>query len=161
MTIVVETRFDVPGWDDAIRNKVVRFWEDRRIEFDSTDGDTLVGRRGSLFGNLLSYDMTRLRAELVVTHAAGTVHAKIEINTVGQTVTEWNRAWWLIEMCMFESWIVDDNPQTERWNAFLDAFKAHSKSFSLTPLLEPSIPSDHKWLLERPRKKVAKKARVK
>jgi hypothetical protein len=153
VTIVVETRFAVPTWDEPTRRKVIGFWEERRVEFDAVDGDTLVGHRGSLFGNLLSFDMTKLRAELTVTYSAGHIHARIAVNTVGQTVTEWNRAWWLIEMCIFESWVVDDNPQAERWQAFLDAYHNHAKSFSVTPLLEPQIPSDHKWLLERPRKK--------
>jgi hypothetical protein len=119
MSITVERIFQIPYWDEFARHKVVDFWSRRRIKFSETSSHTLVGTRGSWLGNLISYDMSKLKSELMITVSpANELRCRLKINTLMQIITEYNKAWWNLEMESFESYLLETDEQEERWERF-------------------------------------------
>lgn len=100
MGVRVEKAFYAPAWDAETRARAIDFWEGRGIRFERAENRLLVGRRGSLWGNLTSFDMGRLLSTLTVAVGAdGQVEATLEMET-------------------FESYVLTGDPLTERWTIF-------------------------------------------
>ena len=51
--------------------------------------------------------------------AENEIHCALSVNTFMQIITEYNRAWWDLEMEMFESFLLETDEQDERWERFL------------------------------------------
>jgi hypothetical protein len=97
---VLTYAFDGParGTDLA---EVVRYWEGRRFRC-ATDGRTVVGRRGSLGGNLFSYDMLRLRCDLHVQLDEGRgIRTRLMLDGSFQVLSEWSFAELAFEQVLF------------------------------------------------------------
>ena len=119
MSVTVEKKFRVPIWDEAVKRNAIDFWSRRRITFSETSANTLVGTRGSLFGNLFTFDMSKLIANLKITASEqNELHCVLHVNTVFQWITEYNRAWWNLEMETFESFLLQEDEQGEKWKKF-------------------------------------------
>jgi len=85
----------IPEWNEETKQRIIAFWEQRRMVFTDTEGDTLRGRRGNLWGNLISFDMSRLKTTLTVVRASPQlIHCQLNIDTFYQYITDQNRAYW-------------------------------------------------------------------
>ena len=117
----------LPEWSEELKTKAIRFWQQRRFRFDIVDGTTLTGRRGSIWGNLVSFDMSKLIACLTLTRVGDSnLMCVLDVNPVLQTITEWNRAYWELEMDTLESWMLRDDLRQDEWSAFLRASRRAS-----------------------------------
>ncbi|HEX8550627.1 MAG TPA: hypothetical protein VF681_03630 [Abditibacteriaceae bacterium] len=133
MNVKVEKRFQVPIWDEVVKRKAIDFWSRRRITFSETSGNTLIGKRGNLLGNLISFDMSKLIAKLTITVSdKNEVHCILDINTVYQQITEYNRAWWDLEMDTFESFLMRNDEQEEKWKKFGVHYKKAAWAWSFS-----------------------------
>jgi len=103
MAIEISKQISVPTWDASARRRAAEYWHRRGFEdARAADGDSLIGSRGSWFGNLTSFDMTKLRARLeVVPMTPQSVTVTLHVETFGQVITEWNRAVLRLEVCEF------------------------------------------------------------
>jgi hypothetical protein len=128
-----EKVIDLPVWDEEARRKVISYWSERGVTFVDTSGDVLVGKRGSLWGNLTSFDMSKLMAKLTVSPVSpDTVSCVLEVNTILQGVTEWNRAYWQLELETFESFLLTGDKKEEVWLNFLKANRKASVEWALS-----------------------------
>jgi hypothetical protein len=120
MIIRIEKRFEILKWDDVVRRKAIDFWSRRGISFFESSETTLVGRRGSIFGNLVSFNMSDLLSSLWINISLkNEVHCVLDVDTILQRITEYNRAWWDLEMETFESFLLRSDEQEAKWQAFL------------------------------------------
>ena len=116
-----------------MKRKAIAFWSRRRVVFSETSGKTLVGRRGNLFGNLTSFDMSKLIAKLTVTISEqNEVYCVLDVNTVLQQITEYNKAWWDLEMDTFESFLLHNDEQEEKWKKFGVHYKKAAWAWSFS-----------------------------
>ncbi|RYZ86482.1 MAG: hypothetical protein EOP04_13790 [Proteobacteria bacterium] len=124
--IRIERHFRVRYWDATTKNSAMDFWSRRGMAFQSTPQDLLLGKRGHLLGNLTSFNMTKLMSNLTVTVDGTNVEAVLVVNKLGQSITDWNRAWWNLEMEIFESHLLSGDNQEERWAQFLKEYKSQA-----------------------------------
>jgi hypothetical protein len=105
MTILMKIQycFDLPLWDNHSVTTSIRYWESQRFECHENDQLGIEGQRGSYWGNLTSFDMTRLICSLTISHSSlkKNIATVFHVNTFGQDITEWNKASFQIEMLMY------------------------------------------------------------
>jgi hypothetical protein len=119
MTVTIEKTFQIPVWDEFVKFRTIDFWTRHRIKFTETLGNKLIGTRGSLFGNLISFDMSRLTSKLSISVSPqNTVCCLLEVNTFMQKITEYDRAWWDLEMEIFKTFLLKADEQEARWKKF-------------------------------------------
>jgi hypothetical protein len=113
----IEKRFLVPKWDETLLQKAVDFWTKRNIVFEKIEGNALYGKRGSLLGNLFSYDMSKLISKLSISVSSNNeLTCILDVNTVMQAITERNKEYWGLEMETFESLLLHNDEQIEEWD---------------------------------------------
>jgi hypothetical protein len=142
MQMRIEKSFFIPQWDETIRQRVLDFWSRRNIVFKKITGDTLIGKRGNLWGNLTSFDMSKLMAELSIkVSSENRISCVLEVNPFMQHITDWNKAWWNLEMESFESFLLNGNEQVEKWKHFTAAHQKAASVWSFTFGLRGNEPS--------------------
>jgi hypothetical protein len=147
--IRTERRFEIPKWDDAMRQKAMDYWSRRGVSFFEVTESTLAGKRGNILGNLLSFDMSNLLAILYIgVSLKNEIHCVLDVDTVLQHVTEYNRAWWNLELETFESFLLRNDEQTAKWQVFLQSHYSASLAwtFSLGMLGNRMQPAERYWL---------------
>ena len=149
MIIRIERRFEIPKWDDVVRRKAVDFWSRRGVSFFDQTECTLAGRRGSILGNLISFKMSDLLSSLWIgISPKNEVHCVLDVDTILQRITEYNRTWWDLEMETFESFLLRNDEQEAKWRLFLlsnyNASLAWTFSFGM--LGNRMQPGERYWL---------------
>lgn len=119
----LERQFALAAWDDDAASTVVEYLRSRgfaNVEVSSVDGAPLVlARRGSWWGNLTSFDMTKVRAEIRVGGAeAGTVGVELEVQTFAQEITQWNAAVWRLELVELQRVLCGRGRLGDVWSRF-------------------------------------------
>ena len=115
----IEKRFLTPIWDESLKQKAINFWSKRGIVFEKIEGNALHGKRGSLLGNLFSYDMSKLISTLSISVSADSeLTCILDVNTVMQGITERNKEYWNLEMNTFESFLLRNDEQVDNWEDF-------------------------------------------
>ena len=100
-------RIQIIAWEEETRQKIISFWQEHGVVFANTQGDILQGQRGSMWGNLTSFDMSKLMATLTVSRMdEAEIECVLEIDTYAQYITSGNKAYWQREMDTFESWLL-------------------------------------------------------
>lgn len=123
----------LPRWDGEQRRRAIQFWMDRGFRFRQADSDPLVARRGSLWGNLTSYDMGKLAATLTIEcKSPDAIECVMVVNTVFQDITEWNQAYWQLEMESFESWLLHGDKKEAEWSEFLNGSRRAAIEWTLS-----------------------------
>lgn len=132
-TIQITHSIRLPEWNEQVKQKIMAFWHKRGIVFSQTNGDVLKGRRGSRWGNLTSFDMSKLRADLTITKTGpGDIGCVLDVNTRYQDITEWNEAYWRLEMDTLENYLLHDDQREEEWRQFRGASRAAAWQWSLS-----------------------------
>jgi hypothetical protein len=146
MSITVEKRFQITEWNSFTNYKTIDFWTRRRFKFIEANGCILTAKRGNLLGNLISLDMSRLISTLTVTVSSDNeIRCVLKVNTFMQIITDYNRAWWDLEMEMFESFMLETDEQNERWENFQDKHKKAALAWALSSgILGRKIPPGEK-----------------
>jgi len=124
---------EIPAWDASARQNAVIFWQKRGMVFTEITDISLTGHRGSWFGNLTSYDMSKLKAILTTSQIGPQeIFCSLEINTEFQMITEWNKAYWELELKTLESFLVRGDQREQEWEQFQKDSKAAAWQWSLS-----------------------------
>lgn len=93
----------------------------------------MTAKRGNLLGNLISFDMSKLMSKLTVSISPkNEVHCILTVNTFMQIITDYNRAWWNLEMEIFKSFLLQTDEQDARWEKFKDNYKNAAIAWTLS-----------------------------
>lgn len=113
--------------DELVRRKVIEFWEKRRIKFDSQAGNRLYGRRGSIWWNMVTFDMSKLKTELTITFddKARCVECEVDVNTQHQHITLTDQEYFTEELNSFASYLKNNDERQAEWKDFK---KRHRRS---------------------------------
>ena len=129
---VVKT-FQVPVWDEQAKKKFINFWQGRGVTFNEVTEKHLKGRRGSLWGNMTSYDMSKLLADLTISQIAPhEISCQLDVDTRGQDITEWNEGYWRLEMDTLESYLLCGDQKEAEWQQFRKDSRAAAWQWSLS-----------------------------
>lgn len=112
----------LPVWNEDYQQRAVEYWKGRGFHFGKPSGDTLEGRRGSIWGNLFSFDMSKLRTRLVIRKTdQNAIESMLDIETQFQIITDYNMLYWMLELDTFESALLQGDYQEGRWARFREA----------------------------------------
>jgi hypothetical protein len=82
---------------------------------------------------MISYDMTRLRADLSIEPAQpARISLVLTVHTVFQQITQWNRAFWELEMATCESFLLHGDRRDAEWLQFMKAHRKAALVWTLT-----------------------------
>lgn len=116
--MIITKKISIQEMNDESKKKMVEFWEKRGIVFTNSADKELHGKRGSLLGNLFSYNMSKLIATIrIVEQGENEVICELKINTVMQYVTPWNKEYWALEFETFESEMNNNGGLEKEWEA--------------------------------------------
>lgn len=131
-TLQIKKSIEAP-WTEEVRQKLIAFWLKRRFYFSDTTSSPLVATRGHILWNLITYDMTRLRADLSIgSMQPGRIDLVMTVQTAFQQVTEWNRAFWHLEMATCESFVLCGDLREAEWIEFTRANRKANIIWTLT-----------------------------
>jgi hypothetical protein len=115
----IEKRFLIPIWNESLKQKSINFWSKRGVVFEKIEENALHGKRGSLLGNLFSYDMSKLISTLSISVLPDNeLTCILDVNTVMQGITDRNKEYWNLEMNTFESFLLRNDEQVDNWEDF-------------------------------------------
>jgi len=85
------------GWETAIA-----YWESRGFRCQQTEGDRVIGRRGTWAGNLFSLDIDRLVCDLDLRRESPRAWSiRLLLEGAFQVLTEWNVGELMLEPLLF------------------------------------------------------------
>src|SRR6266567_2852507 len=114
----IRRTFSVPGWDESVRQRVVEYWRGRGVELRLEQDGRLVGRRGSLWGNMFAIAISKAPATVYVRCTGPTVECVMDLDSRfrGITpITPANRSYLHLELAIFESFLLRGDLQPEAW----------------------------------------------
>jgi hypothetical protein len=116
----ISRQLEVHRWDQAAAAAALAFWKRRGFKNVAIDLDLeLVGSRGSWFGNLTSFDMSKLKTSLRMSSwKSDRVVVELDVNTFGQHITEWNRAYWRLEIIELHTILICEGDISALWERF-------------------------------------------
>lgn len=95
---------------------IISFWENRNMKIIRKSETCFEGKRGSLVGNLLSYDMGKLITKLSIKiNEDNEINSELIPNTIGQYITKWNKEYWKLELDTFESVLLNNDYKEDEW----------------------------------------------
>ena len=110
------------AWSETTRQKLIAYWSARRVCFEENSEKILRGSRGHILWNLITFDMTKLRASLAASPSqAGGVLVSLSVQTTFQQITQWNKAFLDFELSTCESFLLHDDLREKEWADFLKA----------------------------------------
>ena len=117
--MIVRKTVPAGEWHDALKEHIVAFWEARGFRFDDPDARVLIATRGSLWGNCTSFDMSKLITRLEVRYLdTSEIECVMNVNTVFQIITPWNKEHWRLEMDTFENWFLIGDELQDEWQQY-------------------------------------------
>ena len=84
-------------WDEHTIERATHYLKERGFTLQRHN-HTLSGSRGSMVGNMTSFDMTRVMATCRIEPIGNGIRCTINVDTTGQDITEWNIAVWRMEL---------------------------------------------------------------
>jgi hypothetical protein len=109
-----------PPWPEHTVAGIAQFWSQRRVVFSKVTDEVMVGERGSLFWNAVSFDMGKLRSSLQINLDGneGFIHCRLRVNTTYQNITQTERMYWVEEMRAFQSFLKFGDERKDEWVQF-------------------------------------------
>lgn len=132
----LEKVINLPKWTVSEKDKSIHFWEQRNIKFKEITDILLKGRRGSILGNLISFDMKNIMTKLTITRVnESRISCIFEINTIFQNITDWNKAFWKLELVTYESYLLKNDMKELLWSRYYEAAKKADKDLLISAAL--------------------------
>ncbi|MBI5821717.1 MAG: hypothetical protein HZA88_22325 [Verrucomicrobia bacterium] len=121
------------AWTEGAQQKLISFWSARRFLFSDTSAAPFVAKRGHILWNLISYDMTRLRADLTIASSTpDRIDLRMKVSSAFQQITDWNRAYLDLEMATCESFLLRNDLREAEWTEFMKAYRKAAIIWTLT-----------------------------
>lgn len=117
--MIISKKFKLEEWNDSTEEKILSFWVQRNIKFDTSIKNHYEGKRGSLWGNLNSFDMSKLSTKInIMRNDNNEIICQLEVMTFGQIITKKNKKYWELELESFESAMLKNDYKEAEWEAY-------------------------------------------
>ncbi|HEU0172894.1 MAG TPA: hypothetical protein VFV58_01420 [Blastocatellia bacterium] len=141
------------GFNDEVISRIVQFWEKRRIRFGEISGDTLNGKRGSLWWNAMTFDMSKLKADLTIflLREKRIIECLMTVDTRFQKISPMNRAYFEMEMDAFSAYLLRGEDYEEEWRVFNATHRKDNlrwvARYIIAALIIAAIYGSFEWLM--------------
>lgn len=114
-----------PPLPKTVSQEIAQFWQQRRVIFSEISDNVLLGKRGSLWWNAITFDMSKLRADLTIhlDKEKGTIRCLLDVKTTLQQITPMNQQYWVEEMVAFKSFLQSGDEKKEEWEEFKEEYR--------------------------------------
>jgi hypothetical protein len=135
--MLISRQLDVHRWDSHAAAVARDYWEQRGFTNAAVNADLeIIGTRGSWLGNLTSYNMSKLRASIRMSPVgAERIALELDVNTWGQQITQWNHAYWRLEIIEVQRLLRGDGDLSDLWQRFKDDSRRASILWTFTVML--------------------------
>lgn len=115
----ISKKFNISKYDDSTQQQIKSFWKGRKFKFNNISDNYYEGKRGSIWGNLSSFDMSNLITKLHITRdESNEISCELDIKTFGQQITVWNKEFWQLELDTFESVLLRNDYKETEWEKY-------------------------------------------
>ena len=114
----ISKSFKVEKWDKETKKRVLSFWKDRGFSINKMLENTFEGKRGTIIGNIFSYDMSKIITKIKIKYIDGEIRCEYNIKKFGQIITKWNKKYWDLEVETFESVLFKENHMELEWKDY-------------------------------------------
>jgi hypothetical protein len=127
--------------NDEVISRIVQFWERRRIRFEEMSGNALNGKRGSLWWNLVTFDQSKLKADLMIllSPEKRSVECLMVVNTRFRHITSMGQAYFETEMNAFSAFLRRGEDYKEEWRTFKAALRKDTWKWIVTYIIAALI----------------------
>lgn len=114
----ISRSFVIPTLDEVIKNRIINYWGNRNAQFTKITDTEFHATRGSLLSNLTALNMSKLKTTIDISISENNqLTCTLNINTMFQQITNWNREYWDLELETFQSFLHEDNLREQEWIA--------------------------------------------
>jgi hypothetical protein len=98
---------ELVGWDGSreVWDRAIESLKSMNFQMDSESDLRIVMKRGSMFGNYTTFQVTRLCAEARLEAMEGSIRLTVNVNTRGQYFTAWNYVELRCEIADFKTFV--------------------------------------------------------
>lgn len=115
----ITKKFSIEKFDDSTHQLITSFWENRKIKFNDISETFYEGNRGDAWGNITSFDMSKLITQLNISRDDNNeINCELNIKTFGQFITKLNREFWKLELDTFESVLLKNDYKEIEWTEY-------------------------------------------
>ena len=105
----------VQDWEKE-RAKILDFWQSRKVQFTTAGSDQLQGRRGSMLGNFLSFNMQKLATKVAIKKIdQNRFEFTMEVSSLFQHITQTNAEYWNLEIRTFKEFLSNGDLLEGEW----------------------------------------------
>lgn len=119
-SILIHEDIDIP------LQKIAAYWKGRGMKFVECSETYLKGKRGSLLGNLTSFDMKHIISKVEIRKEAQEIKCELSVNTIFQYMTKINKRFFQLELENFERYLLFDELNEEAWQTLTKVSKDES-----------------------------------
>ena len=122
--------FEVEKLDEVKKGEVIQYWKSTGFYLEKSE-NMFLGSRGSMLGNLFSFDMRKLLCKCEIEFSDNKITTNLIINTNFQDITEWNVHSFILELLLSKTTLYHDQiPAWSPW--FWNKTKRSGLSWLLT-----------------------------
>lgn len=130
--MIFTKKLAVLEWNNESENNIIKFWEERGFVFEEKSSDVLSGKRGSLLGNICSYNMSKLITEIRINRVNDNeLICELRVNTIMQIITSWNKEHWEMELETFNNAINNNSKMEEEWAELMTRSKKNDIKWTM------------------------------
>jgi len=113
--MVFKESININDWDED-KGKIIKFWESRGIKFENLKSEILIGKRGSILGNLTSFNMQKIITKITIKKLnEKQIELTIDVATIFQHITESNAEYWKLEIKTFIEYLANNKLLLDVW----------------------------------------------
>lgn len=105
----------LPEWNGSVWQRIVEYWRGRGVALQRLDDGRLVGRRGSVWGNLSSLHIAKVLTTVTVTRTDQAVECVLDVDPRYRSITKLNRTYLELELALFEAYLLTGELHPEAW----------------------------------------------
>gem|GEM_PF-4869958 len=116
--MILKRRYDNINWDNN-KKKIIDWWINQKFNILSSEHDKIIGYRGSLLGNLFSFNMGKLKTKIQIEkNNENGFELIMEVTTIFQFMTKTNIEFWDLELKTFKEYINSGGLLEEEWSKY-------------------------------------------
>jgi hypothetical protein len=120
----------IDSFDISVQ-RLSAYWEGRGMKFIERSEFYLKGKRGSLLGNLISFDMKHIISKVEIRKEPQEIKCELWVNTIFQYMTKANKRFFQLELETFERYLLFDDLNEEAWQTLTNESKRQDLLFIL------------------------------
>ncbi|XMB73209.1 hypothetical protein RJI07_04670 [Mycoplasmatota bacterium WC30] len=137
--LTFENELCVDTLDPEIISKIKQYWESKTFVFTEQNSNRFVAKRGSAFKNNFTFNMMKLKSTLKITIEDNVIMTLLEVDPIGQIITEAEKRYWPLELDAFKQYILYGRLMEDEFNQYYNNASKVVKKIILNIILSVGL----------------------